>query len=197
MELRTYQEFTRSIINTLEMHNISYAIGGSFASSSYGEARPSIDIDISVAIQRPELDPLVTALQELGYYITWDSILDALVWRTPFNVIDPGTGYKADFFLVEPSLLEESILERRKRIVYDTKTGDSAFLYSPEDVIIYKLKYYMDGRAQKHPRDILAMLVVQGQDLDYMYISHWARDLGAQEIWDEILNEYHRRTSKA
>jgi hypothetical protein len=38
MEPKSYREFAASIIETLEALGIEYAIGGSFASSAYGEA---------------------------------------------------------------------------------------------------------------------------------------------------------------
>ena len=65
--------------------------------------------------------------------------------------------------------------------------------YSPEDVIVYKLKYYLEGRMPKHLRDIGAMLVVQGEALDYDYIAEWAERIGAADVWAEILAEYRRR----
>jgi len=65
-------------------------------------------------------------------------------------------------------------------------------IYAPEDVIVYKLKYYLEGRMPKHLRDIAAMLVVQGDALDYEYIAEWAGQIGAAEIWSEILAEYRK-----
>ena len=45
----------------------------------------------------------------------------------------------------------------------------------------------------KHLRDIGAMLVVQGEALDYTYIAEWAERIGAADVWAEILAEYRRR----
>ena len=73
--------------------------------------------------------------------------------------------------------------------------GKEGVLYSPEDVIIYKLKYYLMGRSQKHLRDISAILVVQGTALDYDYISRWVLEIGATEVWDHLLAEYRRTLS--
>lgn len=64
-------------------------------------------------------------------------------------------------------------------------------MYSPEDVIIYKLKYYLLGRISKHLRDISAILAVQGNALDYEYIASWATQIGANEIWDALVAAYH------
>ncbi len=189
-----YNDFASTIIHLLEALEIDYAIGGSFASSLYGESRSSVDIDISVIIPKEKFEPVVQAVEKLGYYVTWDSILDAMIWKTPFNIIDSSTGFKADLFLVEPATpLEQSIFQRRQRRIYDPLSGNSAILYSPEDVIIYKLKWYLEGKMEKHPRDIVSMMLVLKDSLDFEYLEFWVNEIGAQEVWTKILQDYHRR----
>jgi hypothetical protein len=194
MSANTYFEFAASIIWALESLGIQYAIGGSFASSLYGEARPSIDIDISIVLAEGEGTRFVEAIQKLGYYVYPDSIVDAMIQDMPFNIIDATSGYKADMFLVKPTPLEQSVLARRRRVTYNPSTNDTAALYSPEDVIIYKLKYFQMGQSQKHLRDIAAMLVVQGDALDYDYIVDWATKIGALDVWNRLLTEHRRRS---
>lgn len=189
-----YNVFASTIIRLLEELEIDYAIGGSFASSLYGESRSSVDIDISVVVPKEKFEPLVQAVEKLGYYVTWDAILDAMIWKTPFNVIDSTTGFKADLFLVEGGTpLEQSVFKRRQRLIYDPKAGNSAILYSPEDVVVYKLKWYLEGRMEKHPNDIVKMLLAQRDALDLEYIAYWVNEIGAQEVWEKILADYHRR----
>jgi hypothetical protein len=196
MTPKTYREFAASIVSTLESLGVEYAIGGSFASITYGEVRTTIDIDISIALPPPEVKRFVEAIQKLGYYLDMDTIVDAMIHKMPFNIIDAESGYKADMFLVEPTPLEQSVMSRRRRIAYDPlQQTATAALYSPEDVIIYKLKYFLAGQSQKHLRDIAAMLVVQGNSLDYNYIAHWATDIGAMELWNKLLTEYHDKSS--
>jgi hypothetical protein len=195
MASKTYREFAVSIIETLESLGLQYAIGGSFASSTYGEARTTMDIDISIVLSESDVNKFVEVIQKLGYYVFHDAIVDAMLQNMPFNVIDASSGYKADMFLVEPTPLEQSILARSRRVVYDTATNATAVLYSPEDVIVYKLKYFLIGRSQKHLRDIGAILAVQGTTLDHDYIARWAQEIGATEVWNQLLVEYRRTAS--
>jgi len=192
MTSKTYHEFAASIIETLESLGLQYAIGGSFASSTYGEARTTMDIDISIVLPESEAPRFVEVMQRLGYYAFLDAIVDSMIQDMPFNIIDAASGYKADFFLVKPTPLEQSVLARIRRVVYDQTTNATAALYSPEDVILYKLKYFLMGRSQKHLRDISAILAVQGPALDYDYIAHWAPGIGATGVWNQLLAEYHR-----
>jgi hypothetical protein len=194
MASKTYREFAASIVETLESLRLQYAIGGSFASSTYGEARTTMDIDISIVLPESEMQRLVEVIQQLGYYVFLDSIVDAMIQNMPFNIMDATSGYKADIFLVAPTPLDQSVLARSRRMVYDATTNATAMLYSPEDVIIYKLKYFLMGRSQKHLRDIGAILIVQGTALDYDYIAHWAQQVGATEVWNQLLAEYRRAT---
>ncbi len=195
MSIKSYRDFARSVIETLESLGIVYMVGGAFASMYYSEARTTHDIDIAVVLPLEEAQRFARAFQELGYYVLIESIVDAAIHDQPFNVIDAESGYKADFFLIlEPTELERAALARRRRVVYDEARKAEVYLYSPEDVIIYKLKYFLSGRMDKHLRDILAMLVVQGEALDYDYIGRWAEEIGAAEVWSQILAEYCRRT---
>lgn len=125
-----------------------------------------------------------------------DAILDAFIWHTPFNVIDAQSGYKADFFLVEPTPLQVSLFERTQLVPHGTESDAEAIMYSMEDVIVYKLKYFQEGKMPKHPRDILAMLDIHHQTIDFEYIAYWANETGVIDIWNEILEEHQERMSK-
>jgi hypothetical protein len=195
MNPKSYPEFAKSIIDALESLPVDYAIGGSFASNVYGETRTTIDIDISIVLSQVGIQRIVEAIQRLGYHISHDDILDAVIHKQPFNVIDPSTGFKVDFFIVEPTPLEESILSRRRRMPYGLTPSNLAWVYSPEDTIVYKLKYYLIGQSQKHLRDIVSILIVQGTRLDRDYIEAWAVEIGATEVWNRALIDYGSRTS--
>lgn len=189
-----YEVFINSIIQTLERLGVVYMIGGSYASMLYSEPRFTQDIDIAVVIPFEETGRLIRAFQDLGYYASLDAVVDAVIHEQPFNVIDGVSGYKADiFFITEPTELERTALARRRREVYDAQNHAAAWFYAPEDVIVYKLRYYLQGRMDKHLRDIAAMFMVQGNDLDWEYLSHWVSQIEAEEVWSLLVREYQRR----
>jgi hypothetical protein len=51
-----FKSFLHSIVETLDRLGLLYAIGGSVASSIYGEARSTLDVDISVTSLMPGAD---------------------------------------------------------------------------------------------------------------------------------------------
>ena len=188
-----FNRFLRSIVETLEQLGLTYGIGGSVASSLYGEARSTLDVDISVVLPLDRVLDFTQAFRALGYYAFMDAVLDAIIARQPFNIIDAQRGYKADIFPIDadtPTAQELEILSRLQRHVYDESDGAAAVLYSPEDVIVYKLKYYVLGRIPKHLRDVGAIMTAQGAALDRDYIAFWADRIGAGDVWTELLETY-------
>lgn len=65
------------LIEILDDLGISYAIGGSVASSVYGEPRASADADLIVEISEARLGALVARL-EGAYYVSEDAARDAV-----------------------------------------------------------------------------------------------------------------------
>jgi hypothetical protein len=188
-----FRRFLDSIIATLELLGLTYGIGGSVASSLYGEARSTLDVDISVVLPIDRVLAFTQAFQALGYYAFLDAVLDAVIARQPFNIIDARRGYKADIYPIDPDAptpQEREILSRLQRHVYDESDGAAAVLYSPEDVVVYKLKYYVLGRIPKHLRDIGAILTARGDAFDRDYVTRWAGRIGAGDVWAELLAAY-------
>ena len=77
MEPKSYREFAASIIETLEALGIEYAIGGSFASSAYGEARTTADIAAMLIVQGASLDYDYIGhwAQQVGALDVWNRLL--------------------------------------------------------------------------------------------------------------------------
>jgi hypothetical protein len=59
-------------------------------------------------------------------------------------------------------------------------------LAPPEYVIVRKLEYYREGRAEKHLRDIRAMLAVSGGHLDQAALDEWIQRRGLAAEWQLI-----------
>ena len=59
---------------------------------------------------------------------------------------------------------------------------------SPEDVILKKMSYYKEGGSQKHIRDIVGVLKIQGEKIDLAYIESWIEKLDLSDVWMELRN---------
>ena len=58
-------------------------------------------------------------------------------------------------------------------------------LAPPEYVIVRKLEYYREGGAEKHLRDIRAMLAVSGEQLDRPTLDGWIQRRGLEVEWQQ------------
>lgn len=97
-----------------------------------------------------------------------------------FKLIHRDTGFKADLY---PSGQDElnSLAFRGKRTV--DFEGENVMLAPPEYVILRKLEYYREGRAEKHLRDIRAMVAVSGEQLDHTILNDWIERRGLETEW--------------
>lgn len=75
------------IIETLEELGFAYMIGGSFASSHFGEPRTTFDLDIAIVLPLEQAGRFCQAFEQLGYYVFVEAIIDAVIHEQPFNAI--------------------------------------------------------------------------------------------------------------
>src|SRR5579872_4785573 len=97
----------------LDSMGIVYAMGGSFASSVHGIARPTQDLDVIAAISPGQIEAFVTAFQT-DFYVDSESIRSALRFRRSFNLIHLQTGFKIDIFPLGSHALGPQQLKRRQ-----------------------------------------------------------------------------------
>ena len=188
--------FAKRVIDALEQLGLPYAIGGSVAAMAYSEGRMTKDIDLMLAADLEKLGQLVETVTAWQIYIApLESIIENDVpYGLPFNILDGSTGTRADCYVVRPNGLDVSAMSRRRQRRWDMQTEDEAWFLSPEDVILYKLDYFRqsEGVSQKHPKDILLMLAVIGDQLDLAYIEKWAAEIGVAEVWQAIWDEFQK-----
>ena len=189
--------FNRRLIEAMEKLNLIYAIGGSVAAMVYSESRLTIDIDIMLDVQTDELERFVNEVSSWQIYIApLEAILETdIPHDLPFNALDGSIGTKADFFVAKDTGLDVSAMARRRRLKADNLTGTEAWFLAPEDVILYKLRYYRQSGelSQKHPLDIAKMLAIVGDLLDLAYIEKWAAEIGVTDLWRALWDEFQKK----
>lgn len=89
-------QLLEKIIKLLE-DNIQYLITGSYASNLQGISRSTHDIDIVVAITKSAIDLLKNSFPFPQYYFSEDAVLDAIKYKSMFNIVDTTAGGKIDF----------------------------------------------------------------------------------------------------
>jgi hypothetical protein len=177
----------RRAVTFFEMHRVEYRIVGSTASNIYGEIRFTNDIDILADIPSHCVKPLCFVFGPPEYYISEDSVRDAINQRGIFNILHPTTGMKIDIIIPKRDGFDTEQFQRGSQHLSDEQF--SLWFASAEDVIIKKLEYYQLGQSEKHIRDIASMIKVQAERLDRQYILTWVTKLNLLDLWLHILDK--------
>jgi hypothetical protein len=181
----------QNVIKTFEKLLIPYFIGGSVASSIYGTARSTLDIDLIAEIKSNQVLFLKKELAN-EYYIDEDMIFDAILRKSSFNLIHLKTMVKVDVFIHKNEPYDKEIFKRKRKDTLDgSEKSLECFFSSPEDIIINKLKWYKDGGeiSERQWLDILGVIKVQAKSLDKIYLERWTKQFYLFELLKRAFNE--------
>ncbi len=183
----TQLELLQFVISSLERLGISYAIVGSFASGIWGEPRMTLDIDIVVQLRGEQAAELVDAFPAGEFYVSRPAADEAVRTYGQFNAIHPTSGNKVDFMVVGATSWAASQIARRRRVqLLPDLSGDVA---APDDVILGKLLYYVEGGSDKHLRDVAGIMNRSGEAVDRAYVQQVANEIGAGDVWQRIVEQ--------
>ena len=165
-----------------ERLGVRYCVGGSVASSVYGEVRTTLDVDVVADLAPEDVDELVAAV-ESDFHVVEEAVRRAVRERSSFNLIHEEMLVKADVYVLPNDPTHRGQLERSRRFALRSEPGSEVELASPEDVVVHKLRWYdMGGGVSDRRRDVLGVLKVQGNNLDQDYLERAAADLGISEL---------------
>ena len=156
-------DLLKKLVKALEGLGIPYLLTGSMASSVFGEPRYTHDIDVVVDITLAQVISLCAAFPDPEYYCSTEAAKQAVRDRFQFNILHTTSGLKVDVIVASKSDFDRSRLSRGIRL--PAGQDFDAIFGSPEDIIVKKLEYYRDGGSEKHLRDIVGVLTVQGAQL--------------------------------
>ncbi|MCJ7767136.1 hypothetical protein MUP79_01920 [Candidatus Bathyarchaeota archaeon] len=178
------------VIACFEKLGIEYYIGGSVASSAYGIARATMDVDIVANVEAGQVDRFVEAL-ETDYYIDAEMIEDAIHRSASFNLIHLETMIKIDVFIAKDQPYDSEAFARRQADTLDEESSRKFYLSSPEDVVLNKLQWYQKGGSvsEQQWRDVLGVLKVQGDKLDLEYLKYWASRLNLSDLLNRSFDD--------
>jgi hypothetical protein len=178
-ELGVFQE----VVSAFTRLGIASALGGSLASSVHGLTRQTFDADITVE-PFPGKERELVALLGVDYYLDRRAVEDAVRQRCSFNIIHHHPGFKVGVFVRKDDLFEQSAMSRRLSVTLPDLPNQAVFLQTPEDVILFKLRWYRLGNeiAERQWHDILGVLKIQAGRLDEAYLNSWAAHLGVTDL---------------
>lgn len=161
----------------LDTLRVRYLVGGSMASTVWGEPRFTRDVDFVAALEARHVDALLGALGN-RWYADEALIRDALERRASFNVIRYACMTKIDVFVPPDEGLHASKWSRARRAKL-AGDGPELPITSPEDIVLQKLDWFREGGgvSEQQWRDVTALLRIRGDQLDDAYLDAWALDM--------------------
>jgi hypothetical protein len=176
--------------SALERTGIRYAIGGSWASTAFGEPRFTNDVDILGDFTEENVERLVDCLPET-FYLDTEEALKAIRHGRSFNAIYMPIAFKFDFFPASAFALGTEELDRA---IYLSDTGlakaPTPFV-TPEDILLAKLFWFKSGHeaSEVQWRDIQGIARNCGNVLDCRYMQRAAMKLGVGDLLVKALKE--------
>lgn len=172
-----------AVAAVLEQLGVSYMVVGSFSSNVYGIPRSTHDADFVVQFERVGVDSVMKALGT-GYELDPQMSFETITATTRYRVRHRAAAFTIELFLLSDDPHDRERFARRRRMPVDG--GGQAFVPSAEDVVITKLRWSRQGQRQKDLDDVLSVLAVQRDALDWDYVHRWCDAHGTRDLLDKI-----------
>lgn len=190
-EKTSFTMFMRLVLDAIEATGVEYMIGGAIALTAWGEPRTTQDFDVVIQLPSEQIYSFSQELKKRDMLVPFEVIVDLLLQEEgdlPINAIHLNSGYKAELFLLRSSDPFRRLALSRRCLIEFNPTLGPVYVHSPEDLIIYKLRYYKLSEQTKHMRDIQSILLAHGDQLDLSHIEYWIHRFNLSSQWDTAQN---------
>ncbi len=168
------------VIEQLETLRVNYMLVGAFSSNIYGIPRSTKDADIVVAFDTIQI---VEFCERLGQNFQLDRqmMLEGFTGSVRNVVRFKPTGFDIEFFRLTDDAHHQQRFQRRVRHRISELDCD-AWVPTAEDVVIQKLRW----ARRKDLDDVVNVLSVSGETLDWGYIRNWTDQHATTVLLDQL-----------
>lgn len=172
----------------LESVGIRYAIGGSWASTAFGEPRFTNDVDILAEFTQQNLEHFLGHLTDV-FYVDPEEASSAVSRGRSFNVIHIATALKFDFFPAAAFPLGRQELDRAIHVADTPLSKTPTPFVTPEDILLAKLYWFRSGGelSEVQWRDVRGIVRASGNILDRRYLQQAAIELDISTLLAKAL----------
>lgn len=168
----------------LRLGQFPHAVGGSLASSAWGEPRYTNDADIVLAMAEPRVGSFLELLSD-EYTCEPSDVRSAIRDPGPFpvfQVLYEPTVFKFDCFLAKEAWAM-GCLDRA--ISFEVAPGSWVPYAAAEDIVIAKCRWFDAGRrvSDRQWNDLVRLCEIQRGRLDTGYIEKWLAEFGLSDLW--------------
>jgi hypothetical protein len=176
-------EVTQIVTRVFDDLKIEYYIGGSLASSAFGLARATMDVDIVARVDPQHVSEIEKRLAG-SFYLDRDMIERAIRNKGSFNLIHLESVFKVDVFVPALDPYDRLVFQRRRAKAVSEDGSQKLFFPSPEDIILKKLAWHRSSGevTDRQWKDVIGVIKVQSDRLDRVYLEKWAGVLGVSDL---------------
>lgn len=181
------------VAQVLEELHAEWYLGGSLASSLHGMQQLAQDVDFVIYLDPQQLPTLLSHLK--GQYLFNEDLLQGVVpQRSSFSLIHLASLMKVDIVLPSLGTFDIAMKQLVAPMVLDERYPAYP-VASASEMILFKLyRYYQDAHSRKDGmrddaewNDIMGMLKVQGEKLDFSLLERYSKALNIMDVWQVIL----------
>jgi len=189
-------DFYIRVVKALDEIGAPYMIVGAFGGTIFGITRATHDIDIIVDLREKDFEALSQKFPLPRYYADPEMIKNSVEMGIMFNIIDSSEGIKADLVPLKREPEYQLAFNRRIREMFTDENDENfqAWVAQPTDIIIGKLQAWNEGRSNKHPDDIFAILFFclrgfSNYQIDIQEVAEQAARIGPEtlDMWLKTL----------
>lgn len=166
------EQIALTVVDALQAEAIPWLLAGSFSSNFFGIPRSTRDADFVIHLQRKSVLCLAAHLPDefrVDAQIEFETVTG-----TRRNVITvAGSEFKVELFRLSDDEHDQERFRRRRSV---SLLDREIFLPTPEDVIVTKLRWMRT----KDVDDVVNVMAVQSDLLDWQYIEHWTGQHGTR-----------------
>lgn len=178
----TNEEATGRVLDALNSVGVPYMLVGSLSSSFYGIPRATHDADFVLGAAQT---PIAEIMDRLGpaFRLEPQLTFETVTGTTRYLIRVVESSFRIELFLLSDEPHDQQRFARRR----ETQLfGRTAFVPTPEDVIITKLRWSSRTAGEKDIHDVRGVVAVQQDRLDWPYVESWCDRDGTRQRLDQI-----------
>jgi predicted nucleotidyltransferase len=178
--MSTLETALRQLVGALDDHEIPYMVVGGLANAIWGEARATVDVDVTVWVEEPATAEVVDYLTSAFRTLTAEPV--DFVRKTRVLPLESADGVRMDvIFGVLP--FEKAAIERAVAIAVE---GRSVRVCTAEDLLLMKIV----SNRERDQADAKAVILRRGAELDLGYLEPRIRELAALLARDDVVQHW-------